>query len=538
MEFLLNIAGAVALLIWGTHQVTQGVVKGFGPRLRSVLATGLSSPYRAMGAGLGVTLALQSSTATAMMASSFTAKGALALAPGYWLMLGANLGTALVARLLALPIYLLAPVLLLVSIFAHRNATTSRWKFLADASFGLGLMLMSLKMLSSTLNGVETSALGNAILTALSGQPLLALLLGTIAAWICHSSVAVVLLATTWSLTGTLPPAVGLAMVLGANLGGAMGPVLGADNLAGRRLPIANLLVRAFGVLGGAIILSLMGSTMPQWLSSLSLVDAHLLFNAILLVIAAPMAKPFAKILMRLLPDPPASEDAYSFRPSANISDSPTMVLAAAQREALRVADRFTAALDELPNALRGHSGANDSLVRIDQIGDQITTVGSSIRLWLSQAKSNKDNPWSQDSLYRASEIDAFVLSMEHSADILAHQVGKPLHKRYKNEGTLTKDLMEILNDAANCCQEAHAKACAVLIERDYELALDLIKSKRIFREKERNSSQVKIPIATALDPDLDDALRLPREIGRVISQSCAVAYELIDNFEKEKKRA
>ena len=533
MEFLLTIAGAVALLIWGTHQVTQGVIKGFGPRLRSVLSTGLSGPPRAMFAGFGVTLALQSSTATAMMASSFTARGALAFAPGYWLMLGANLGTATVARLLALPIHLLAPVLLLVSIIAHRNARSTQWRSLADACFGLGLMLLSLRMLSSSLNGVEATQLGHAVLEALSSQPFLALFLGTLAAWMCHSSVAVVLLATAWGATGTLPPTVGLAIVLGANLGGALGPVLGADSLAGRRLPIANLLVRAFGVVAGAILLGLAGFTLPAWLSGLSLVDAHLLFNALLLIVAAPMAGPMGRLLMRLLPDPPATTDVAAFRPSATDTDAPSMVLAAAQREALRTAEQYATALDALPLVLRGDSLGLDALSRIDQLGDKVTTLGSAVRTWVSQAAlQNQD--WEKSHRRRASEIEAFVLSLEHSADILAHQVCRPLRKRYKNEGALPKDLAELLIDAAHRCQQAHAKACAVLIERDAEIARDLIQIKRNFRAYERHVSPPSSP-STAMDPDLDDSLRLPREIGRLMSQSCAVAYEVLENLGEEK---
>lgn len=531
MEFLLNIAGAVALLIWGTHQVTQGVMKGFGPRLRAVLATGLSSPARAMGAGFGVTLALQSSTATAMMASSFTARGALALVPGYWLMLGANLGTATVARLLALPIHLLAPILLLVSIFAHRHAKTARWKFLADASFGLGLMLLSLRILSSTLDGVEASGLGQILLSTLSSQPMLALLLGTLAAWLCHSSVAVVLLATAWSLTGSLPPIVGLAMVLGANLGGALGPVLDADSLAARRLPVANLLVRAMGVAGGAVLLSVAGYALPAWAGSLGLVDAHLIFNAALLLLAAPLARPVASMLMRLLPDPPAAEAPGQLRLAAQASDAPSLVLAAAQREALRAADRMGAALDTLPVALGGDTAATDALTKIDQLGDEVTALGSSLRAWLAQAQKTPGDQWQVVNVQRAQEIDAFVLSIEHSADILAHQVGKPLRKRYKNEGALPANLSAMLRRATEDCQDAHAKACAVLIERDASLARDLIQSKRKFREIERNTGGFPVSPGTALDPDLDDALRLPREIGRLLSQSCAVAYEVLEHL-------
>ena len=80
---LLDLMGGVALLLWGLHMVHSGILRAFGPDLRSLLAKGLSNRFSAFAAGLGLTALLQSSTATALITSSFTSEGLVSLVPGF-----------------------------------------------------------------------------------------------------------------------------------------------------------------------------------------------------------------------------------------------------------------------------------------------------------------------------------------------------------------------------------------------------------------------------------------------------------------------
>ena len=98
---LVSLFGEIALLLWGVQTVRQGVLGSFGSDLRERLARGLKRPLQAVAAGFGVTAVLQSSTATAFMVTSLAADGVIALAPALAVMLGANIGTALVAQLLS-----------------------------------------------------------------------------------------------------------------------------------------------------------------------------------------------------------------------------------------------------------------------------------------------------------------------------------------------------------------------------------------------------------------------------------------------------
>ena len=113
---LLNLAGAVALLLWGAHMVQSGVQRAFGADLRRFLVHALDNRIKALAAGLGVTAILQSSTATGLMIASFAGAGFVALVPALAAMLGANVGTTLIVQALSFDVSRLSPLLLLAGL--------------------------------------------------------------------------------------------------------------------------------------------------------------------------------------------------------------------------------------------------------------------------------------------------------------------------------------------------------------------------------------------------------------------------------------
>lgn len=226
---LLNLSGYVGLLLWGTHMVSTGVQRGYGTTLRRALERNLGDRWRAFFTGLGITTLLQSSTAAGLMATSFTAAGVIALAPALAVMLGANVGTALVAQVLSFNVAAIAPPLLLCGVLAFRWSRGSRLRNVGRAVIGLGLMLMALAGLQHTLGSVEHTPLLRSFLQALAGDPLLSVLLAALLTWGCHSSVAMVLVIGSLSASQVIGPTETLALVLGANLGGALPPLFHAS---------------------------------------------------------------------------------------------------------------------------------------------------------------------------------------------------------------------------------------------------------------------------------------------------------------------
>ncbi|WP_246149209.1 Na/Pi symporter [Skermanella pratensis] len=148
---LIELLGEVALLLWGVHMVRSGVLRAFGGDLRRLLGRALRNRLAACLAGIGVTLALQSSTATAFMTTSFLGGGLIELVPALAVMLGANVGTALVAWALSFDVTVVYPVLIFAGLVIFRTGNRTRSRNLGRIIIGLGLVLLSLHLLVETI---------------------------------------------------------------------------------------------------------------------------------------------------------------------------------------------------------------------------------------------------------------------------------------------------------------------------------------------------------------------------------------------------
>src|SRR6201991_1603028 len=305
---LLDLMGGVALLLWGLHMVHSGILRAFGPNLRQLLAKALSNRFTAFGAGLGLTALLQSSTATGLITSSFTAEGLVSLVPALAIMLGANVGTTLIVQVLSFNIAAVAPVLFIIGLVAFRNGPRSRIKDLGRVAIGLGLMLLALHILLDTLAPAENAPGARVFMNAITGDPILCILIAAVVTWIVHSSVASVLLIMSLAYAHFVSPYAALALVLGANLGSAINPLFeGArrDNPASYRLPLGNLANRLIGILLVAPFLGPIAKWLPGFQPDLARLTAefHVAFNLVTAVLFIGVLDTLSRLLVWLLPD-------------------------------------------------------------------------------------------------------------------------------------------------------------------------------------------------------------------------------------------
>jgi phosphate:Na+ symporter len=211
---IVELVGHVVLLLWGMHMVQSGVARAFGSGLRRVIGRTLRNRFAAVGAGLMVTALLQSSTATAMMTTSLAADGMVELVPALAVMLGANIGTALIVKALSFDVSWVSPLLLIAGYVAFRRGRKGRVHDLGRVGIGLGLMLLALHQLVVTIQPVQTAPVLAALLGTLTREPLLDLALAALLTWAAHSSVAVMLLLASLAAGNVITPVAAIALVL------------------------------------------------------------------------------------------------------------------------------------------------------------------------------------------------------------------------------------------------------------------------------------------------------------------------------------
>jgi phosphate:Na+ symporter len=492
---VLGLLGAIALFLWGTHMAQTGVQRALGPRLRHVLGLTLSNRVKAFFAGIGLTLLLQSSTATCLMAASFTANGMVDLLPAMAVMLGANVGTALIVQVLAFDVAVISPVLVLGGFLLFRRAQDSLWHDLGRALIGLGLMLLALHQMLGILTGVEIAPEFRSAIGIVAAVPALGFILAALAAWGVHSSVAVVLLIISLATAGALPLDVAFIAVLGANLGTAINPLLeaGATTPEARRLPMGNLLNRVVGIAIALLLIGPAASWLRPLLSPAHAVAAfHLGFNLVLALAFLPLLKPAQRALQRMLPARPTVNPAAPLYLDRSARETPLVALGGAAREALRLAD----VLEEMLH------GAHDALVKSDrrlieetrQRDDILDGLNTAIKRYLTSIDPEGLN---EDDQRRLNQILVFAMNIEQAGDVIDRNLLPHISKRLKRgliKGESDAELAQLMDRLVLILRTA----ASLFMTDDDRVARQLAEEKVAFRRAEREAVAVHFDVMRA----------------------------------------
>lgn len=531
---LIDLAGTIALLLWGVHMVQSGVQRAFGPNLRRTLGAALGNRGKAFLAGLGITAVLQSSTATGLMVTGFAAGGLVDLVPGLAAMLGANLGTTLIVQLLSFDIARVAPLFVLIGVMMFRRGGVTRTRDLGRVAIGLGLMLIALSQLLSVLTPYEDVPSLRLLLGTIATVPVIDVIFAAAVTWAAHSSVAVVLLIMSFAAQGVVPPQAAFALVLGANLGTALNPLLEAGangDPAAKRLPLGNLANRLAGC---ALGLALLGAVGP-WLVSFepnayrAVADFHTLFNLVTAALFFPVLGPLARLLRLVLPARAVAADpSHPVYLDRGALETPAIALAAASREALRMADVLETMLQAALDALdRGDRRRVTETKRLDDVLDRLN---GAIKAYLT---SLDHETLDAEDDRRLSEILAFITNFEHAGDIVERGVTASLAKRIKRNLAFSAEGMTEIREMLRRLGTNARTAAAVFMTDDLRAARRLLGEKEVFRDLETRATETHFARVRAgrIESVETSALHLDmlRDLKRINAHLAAAAYPVLE---------
>jgi phosphate:Na+ symporter len=530
---LINLIGQIALLLWGIHMIQSGVTRVFGTDLRATLGRALANRFSAFLAGLGVTAALQSSTATALMATSLVGAGAVELVPALAVMLGANVGTTLIVQLLSFDVTMVYPILVAAGVIAFRRGRGTRLQDIGRVVIGLGLMLLSLHLLAEAIAPSEHSAVVAELLAALTQEPLLNLVAAAALTWAAHSSVAVVLAVMSFAASGLIGTEAALAMVLGANIGSAINPVVegaGGDP-AKLRLPLGNLATRLVGVALAMPFLDVFAG----WLAAIEpapgrlAANFHTAFNLAVAALFIGFLPLVAKLLVRFLPArAPADDPAKPLYLDPAALRTPAVALANASREALRMADVVEKMLASTQATFHGDDRhLVDETRRMDDVVDRLHEA---LQRYIAAIAHEG---LSDSEARRLAEVQSFAINLEHIGDIIDKNITELSAKRLRLKLSLSDEgLAEI--DAMYAQLLDHQRlAVAVFMSNDSEAARRLVAEKEQFRELERNSTERHFArVREGRKASIETSglhLDVVRDLKRIDAHLAATAYPLLE---------
>ena len=526
--------GGVALLLWGLHMVLTGVLRAFGPNLRRFLDKALRNRFTAFVAGLGLTALLQSSTATGLMTASLAADGVVSLVPALAIMLGANVGTTLIVQFLSFDISALAPVLFLIGLVVFRIGGTSLTRAIGRVAIGLGLILLALHILLDTLAPAEQAPAVQALLASITNDPVLCIVIAAALTWAAHSSVAIVLLVMSLAYSQFVTPEAALALVLGANLGSAINPLIEAGirgDPASRRLPVGNLLNRLIGVLIALPFLPPIARQLSAFQPDAVKMTAefHLMFNVALAAIFIGLLDPVAALLVRVLPERKQTEDASVPRYLDEAAlETPPLALANAARETLRMGDTVEVMLRDVMAALMNNDRALVSKVsRLDNIVDQLNEA---IKLYIT--KLTRDALDEREG-HRAMEIVSFTINLEHIGDIVDKNLCELATKKIKRGYQFSPEgAAELIAFHKRVCEGLQA-AFGIFMTGDVAAARKLLREKAELRKAEIEAADRHFERLREGRPESLETTSLHldalADLKRIYSHICSAAYPVLE---------
>ena len=485
---LLHLAGAVILLLWAVRMVRTGVERSYEPALRRALKDNKGGWLRAAGIGGVVAAVLQSSTAVAVLAAGFAGSGVLTIATGIAMLLGADVGSALVVQILTINLTWLVPLLLIAGGALFFRGQSRQLKQLGRILIGIALIFVSLGMIGDATLPLRDSPELPAVVAYLRGDFVTAFIIGAAFTWLVHSSVASVLLIVTLAAQGLIPAELGVMLMLGANLGGALIPVglTRSSFVEAKRIAVGHFLLRG----SGAVVVALLVRFVPLPLDLLGsparqVANLHFLLNFINLLVALPFCAEVEKLMVRFIAAP--AEPEQRPMPVSALDQSvigvPGLALASATRELLRMAELVEVMLAPIMELYE--TGDREKIRQLRRIEREVDQTHSAIKLYLARISYAEVDV---EDAQRGEELSGFAINLEYVGDTIAKNLIHLAEVRRDKNLTFSHEGWQELCDLHQRVMANMQLALNVLVSKDRESARQLLEEKDHMRTAERLS--------------------------------------------------
>ena len=486
----LKLLGALGLLIYGMRMMSDALQKLAGPQLRHILARMTTNRLTGMLTGAFVTSAVQSSSATTVMTVSFVSAGLLTLGQAISVIMGANIGTTLTAWIMSLGYNVdltsvVFPAFFVGMVLIYKK----RHRFIGDFLFGIAFMFLSLVMLSSA--GKEMDLEHNEAVVSFFASfdtdnywtILSFLAIGTIITCIVQSSAAVMAITILLCSTGVLPIYLGIALVMGENIGTTATANLAAlgANTQARRAALAHLLFNVFGVIWVLcvfypfvdLVCGLVGydpaKSGQTALLPVVLATFHTCFNVTNTAILIGFIPQMERVVCKLLPDKaqPEQEEFRLLYIQANLMQTPEISVLQAQKETGHFAQRVQQMFGLVRSLLeeKDDEAFAATFKKVEQQEDITDKMEIEIARYLEQVS---DNHLSDITKMKVRQMLREISELESIGDA-CYNLARTLNRRHESDHDFTPERYDQLRQMMQYADDALTQMNVVMTGHSHE---------------------------------------------------------------------
>lgn len=537
MLVLTQLLGAVALLIWGTHMVQTGLIRAWGGPLRKALGQSVKSRFTAFFTGMGITALIQSGTATTLMVAGFVGQGLITTAAALPIILGADVGSSLVAQFFSLKLVWLSPLLILIGVLLYRANRSQQSRQAGKATAGLGIMMLALQLIGSTMAPISHSDAIQVIFQSITGDTLLDILVAACLTFVAHSSLAIVLLVATLVGNEALSPLLGLALVLGANMGSSMSPLLSGvgSGSNGRQVAIANLVFKLCGI---ALVAPFIKHAGP-WLTYLGdtperqVLHFHVLFNVFTAAVFLFLNVPVANLCAKLCKSANESRQPHQTKYLDEAAlESPELAIACAARKAMRMGDMIDEMLRDTESAICENDDAATRRVEDSEV--VIDILYKSVKNYLMRVE--RDGLSTEDN-QRWVDVLSLTINLEHIGDVIDKNLMDLARRKIHNQRVFSETGNLEIHDLHQRLISNLRLGLNLFMRPDVKNAQRLLDEKTLFNQLERRYAENHLQrLAEQRVQSIETSslhLDVIRDLKRVNSHICSLAYPILENAGK-----
>ncbi|PIT69846.1 Na/Pi cotransporter family protein [Bartonella tribocorum] len=492
---LLHLAGAVSLLLWATRMVRTGIERAYGDRLKYNMRHVISKPLFAVSFGLFTAMILQSSTAITLLVGSFVESGFVSGVAGLMAVRGGELGSALVVKILTYDLTLVVPLCLLIGTCIFMTTEKREWRQIGRIVIGIGLLILSLQMISTATEPLRDSEILPNIIRYLSNDPLSTFLLAAALTYLLHSSIAGIILLVNFANYNLIHTQLCVVMVLGVNFGSSLiAPLLTRNASPNTRLvPLGNLLMRGAGSI--LVLILFLSFQLPiTWLGSnapTQVINAHITFNVFILLAGIPLSKWVLKLttqIVHMSTKKTQADKTLNLSDQTALDDSvlerPALALSNVMREVIHICDLVDIMLEKIMGLYEKPDP--NIIAELNQLNTILDKKHIAIKLYLARLAGQKLS--NEEALQTQELLDACI-KLDQAGDIIIHNMLMLVKKKQqKNLKFSSEGWNDLLRFHAIVLANAHI-AFNVLVSRDTHTAHLLVQKKDQLRNLEKEMS-------------------------------------------------
>ena len=312
---IINLVGGLALFLFGINKMSDSLQAVAGSEMRRILKVLINTPLKGVLVGLGVTVLIQSSSATTVMMIGLVNTGIMTLNQAVGVVMGANIGTTITAQLIAFNIGQYAFLFIILGVtllFIRKSRTMEHW---SQILIGFGLLFVGLKVMGNSVSPLQNSITARNLMIRLASNPILSVLVGTCFTMLIQSSSASIGIVMVLASTGLIPFEGALYLVFGDNIGTTITAWLAAlsSGNTAKRVAMVHTLFNVFGTIIFGILTYLgIYTLLINWITpgnvyagqniARHIANGHTMFNVINMILFLPFANQLANLATKIIP--------------------------------------------------------------------------------------------------------------------------------------------------------------------------------------------------------------------------------------------